>query len=264
MSNEMDTKAPIVIAHRGFSSEYPENTVTSFEAAVSAGFNYIELDIHLTADSVIVVMHDETVNRTTNGEGNIRDLYLEEIKSLDAGSWFDSNSPSEQVPTLKEILVKFENRVHIFVEIKSEEEDLLIELRSLLETMGWIPDSNYDKSQKALPVPGISIISFMQDQLLLSAKVFPELAHGLLTIETSEELIEWCVSKGMVGIFPYVAYVDRSFVSSAHNSGLYVGAWGFENPEQLSCSLALGLDGVTVDWPVEAGVIIGKEISLDE
>ena len=200
MSNEMDTKAPIVIAHRGFSSEYPENTVTSFEAAVSAGFNYIELDIHLTADSVIVVMHDETVNRTTNGEGNIRDLYLEEIKSLDAGSWFDSNSPSEQVPTLKEILVKFENRVHIFVEIKSEEEDLLRELRSLLETMGWIPDSNYDKSQEALPVPGISIISFMQDQLLLSAKVFPELAHGLLTIETSEELIEWCASKGMVGI----------------------------------------------------------------
>ena len=264
MSNEMETKAPIVIAHRGFSSEYPENTVTSFEAAVSAGFNYIELDIHLTADSVIVVMHDETVNRTTNGEGNIRDLYLEEIKSLDAGSWFDSNSPSEQVPTLKEILVKFENRVHIFVEIKSEEEDLLIELRSLLETMGWIPDSNYDKSQEALPVPGISIISFMQDQLLLSAKVFPELAHGLLTIETSEELIAWCTSKGMVGIFPYVAYVDRSFVSSAHNSGLYVGAWGFENPEQLSSSLALGLDGVTVDWPVEAGVIIGKEISLDE
>ena len=264
MSNEMATKAPIVIAHRGFSSEYPENTVTSFEAAVSAGFNYIELDIHLTADSVIVVMHDETVNRTTNGEGNIRDLYLEEIKSLDAGSWFDSNSPSEQVPTLKEILVKFENRVHIFVEIKSEEEDLLRELRCLLETMGWIPDSNYDKSQEALPVPGISIISFMQDQLLLSAKVFPELAHGLLTIETSEELIEWCVSKGMVGIFPYVAYVDRSFVSSAHNSGLYVGAWGFENPEQLSRSLALGLDGVTVDWPVEAGVIIGKEISLDE
>ncbi|MQF66570.1 hypothetical protein FIM09_05665 [SAR202 cluster bacterium AC-647-P02_OGT_505m] len=264
MSNEMDTKAPIVIAHRGFSSEYPENTVTSFDASVSAGFSYIELDIHLTADSVIVVMHDETVNRTTNGEGKIRDLYLKEIKSLDAGSWFDSNSPSEKVPTLKEILTKFENRVHIFVEIKSEEEDLLIELRSLLETMGWIPDNNYEKSGEALTVPGISIISFLQDQLLLSAKMLPELAHGLLTIETSEELIEWCVSEGMVGIFPYVGYIDKNFVSSAHNSGLYVGAWGFENPEQLSSNLGLGLDGVTVDWPVEAAVIIGKEISLDE
>lgn len=258
LSMEMDKKVPIVIAHRGFSSEYPENTITSFDAAVNAGFNYIELDIHLTADSVIVVMHDETVDRTTDGEGNIRDLYLDQIKSLDAGSWFDSNSPSEEVPTLREILAKFENRVHIFVEIKSEEEKLLTELRHLLESMGWLPDSNYNRSQGLLTVPGISIISFLQSQLVLSAKIFPELAHGLLTIEASDELIEWCVSKGMVGVFPYVGYIDKNFVSNAHTSGLYVGAWGFEYPEQLSRVLGLGLDGVTVDWPVEAGALINE------
>ena len=255
----MSSQAPIIIAHRGFSSENPENTIKSFQASVNAGFNYIELDIHLTADSEIVVMHDETVDRTTDGTGEIKDLSLEQIKKLDAGSWFGDTSLKEEVPTLEEVLIKFRNKVHIFIEIKSEEKELLTSLRNLLESLKWINDQDFDKSEERLRIPGISIISFLPAPLILSSQIFPELDHGLLITTASDDLIAWCVTHSMVGIFPYVGSINKNFIQKAHDSGLYVGAWGFENPKQLSAVNGLGLDGVTVDWPIKAGEILSKE-----
>ena len=149
--------------------------------------------------------------------------------------------------------------MHIFIEIKSEEKELLTSLRNLLESLKWINDQDFDKSEERLRIPGISIISFLPAPLILSSQIFPELDHGLLITTASDDLIAWCVTHSMVGIFPYVGSINKNFIRKAHDSGLYVGAWGFENPKQLAAVNGLGLDGVTVDWPIKAGEILSKE-----
>ena len=94
-----------IIAHRGASALRPENTIASFDLAVESGFKLIELDVHLTSDNIPVIMHDETVDRTTNGTGNINSLSLKDIKKLNAGYNFDSQIKYlENIPTLSEII----------------------------------------------------------------------------------------------------------------------------------------------------------------
>ena len=94
-----------IFAHRGSKGTHPENTLTSFKEAVRVGSDGIELDVHLTKDGHLVVIHDETVDRTTNGTGEIKNLTLAEIKELDAGSWFHNKYAGEKIPTLEEVLL---------------------------------------------------------------------------------------------------------------------------------------------------------------
>ena len=94
-----------IFAHRGSKGTHPENTLASFKEAVRVGSDGIELDVHLTKDGHLVVIHDETVDRTTNGTGEIRNLTLAEIKAMDAGSWFNETFAGEKIPTLEEVLL---------------------------------------------------------------------------------------------------------------------------------------------------------------
>lgn len=94
-----------IFAHRGSKGTHPENTLASFKEAVRVGSDGIELDVHLTKDGYLVVIHDETVDRTTNGTGEIRNLTLAEIKAMDAGSWFHNKYAGEKIPTLEEVLL---------------------------------------------------------------------------------------------------------------------------------------------------------------
>ena len=109
---------PVVIAHRGFRSKYPENTLIAFDAAIQAGAPMIELDVTLSKDRKIVVIHDDTVNRTTNGTGNVKALTLAELKNLDAGTWFDTAFQDERLPTLEEVVDMAVGRAAINIEIK--------------------------------------------------------------------------------------------------------------------------------------------------
>ena len=113
-----ELKAPVVIAHRGFRSKYPENTLTAFDAALEAGAPMIELDVTLSKDRKIVVIHDDTLDRTTNGTGNVREFSLAQLKGLDAGSWFDPRFATETMPTLEEVVDLVKGRGTINIEIK--------------------------------------------------------------------------------------------------------------------------------------------------
>ena len=94
-----------IFAHRGSKGTHPENTLASFKEAVRVGSDGIELDVHLTKDGHLVVIHDETVDRTTNATGEIRNLTLAEIKAMDAGSWFHNKHAGDKIPTLEEVLL---------------------------------------------------------------------------------------------------------------------------------------------------------------
>ncbi|MBU0994288.1 MAG: glycerophosphodiester phosphodiesterase [Proteobacteria bacterium] len=118
MTRLNELKHPLVIAHRGFRQKYPENTLVSFEAAVREGVEMIELDVTLTQDRKMVIIHDDTLDRTTNGKGNVSDHPLSELKKLDAGSWFSPGFKGERLPTLEDVLDAFAGKVAINIEIK--------------------------------------------------------------------------------------------------------------------------------------------------
>ena len=109
------------IAHRGASSYAPENIFAAFDLAVEMGIEEIELDVQFTSDSHIVVIHDETLDRTTDSAGPLSDLRLEEIQSLDAGSWFDEKFAGEKIPILDEVFDRYKNDFQFHIEIKSKE-----------------------------------------------------------------------------------------------------------------------------------------------
>lgn len=113
-------RRPIVIAHRGASSTAPENTLASFEEAMKAGTDAIELDAQLTNDNAVVVIHDKRLDRTTNGRGRIRDHTLSSIQSYSAGAWFHKKFAKERVPAIEEVFEIVRGRVGINIELKQE------------------------------------------------------------------------------------------------------------------------------------------------
>lgn len=119
----MDDRNNIIVAgHRGYKTKYPENTLISFKKALDVGVDMIEFDLNLTKDHKLVVIHDEKVDRTTNGSGYVRDMLLCEVKELDAGVWFDEAFKGERVPTFEEFLetVSVKKDLLFNVEIKEK------------------------------------------------------------------------------------------------------------------------------------------------
>ena len=106
------------MAHRGASGLAPENTISALELAIQYGAEYAEIDVHLTRDEVVVLLHDESLNRTTNGSGKIWKYDWEYIIKLDAGSWFHSKFASERIPSLSEVINRIRNRLKLNIEIK--------------------------------------------------------------------------------------------------------------------------------------------------
>src|SRR5512136_2560745 len=112
--------APVLrVGHRGARGHAPENTLASFDLAVEMGVNVVETDVHLSKDGEVVLIHDHTVDRTTNGHGFVKDLTLAELKWLDAGSWYDPKYAGERIPTLAELLTWAKDRVGVAIEIKN-------------------------------------------------------------------------------------------------------------------------------------------------
>lgn len=109
-----------VIAHRGFSGAAPENTLAAIESAIELGADMVEFDVTVSADGELVVIHDPTLKRTTNGRGMVMEKTLEELQQLDAGSWFGPEFAGEVIPTLDQVLERTNGRVLLNIEIKSE------------------------------------------------------------------------------------------------------------------------------------------------
>jgi len=120
-----------VIAHRGFSSLAPENTLAAMELAISSKAHRVEFDVQSTRDGVPVVLHDDTLERTTNGKGRVCDKTYQEISKLDAGSWFHPDFRGERVPTLDMVLELCKGKIPVNVEIKSEDSSNGIEMKVL-------------------------------------------------------------------------------------------------------------------------------------
>ena len=229
------------IAHRGASSYAPENTFAAFDLAVDMGIGEIELDVHFTKDSQIIVIHDETLDRTTNSTGPVSDLALEELQSLDAGSWFDEKFAGEKVHALDEVFDRYKDKLRFHIEIKSKEaEGLASRTCDLIREYGL-------EGQ-------VTITSFWKQWLIESRSHAPEIPTGWLVplgYETpwDDSVIEEALQEGFTQICPRASLVSPTLVRTLHDSGFNVRCWGVYDEELMIKVAESGADAMTLNFP---------------
>jgi glycerophosphoryl diester phosphodiesterase len=231
----MTVSAFMVIAHRGASSYAPENTFAAFELAIRMGVHDIELDVEATSDGHIVVIHDDTVDRTTNGTGPVTSHSLAALQALDAGSWFGAQFSGERIPAFDDVLKRYKERVHIHTEIKGRSTYLSQRTADLVRQHGMIDQ--------------VTITSFQKARLEEIRAYAPELVTGWLLAEVSDAVIAQASTIGVRQICPRADTVTAELVSRLHAKGFAVRAWGVATEALMRQVVRAGADGATVNFP---------------
>lgn len=234
---------PKIIGHRGSAGTHPENTMAAFEEALRVGADGIELDVQLSKDGVPVVIHDETVDRTTNGSGWVKDLTLAELRSLDAGSWFSALFANERIPTLKEVLEwSLSHAMLINIELKTG----LIPYPQLEETV-VSQIQQYGLQQR------VSISSFNHYSLVKTKRLAPDLETAILFMEGLYEPWEYAKTVGASALHCYLSVaMHETFLVGAKKAGIPVRPFTVNEPIHLIQLLNFGCDAVITDWPEKA------------
>ena len=240
-------KNPIIIAHRGGAKLAPENTLASFDNAIALGVDMIEIDVHLSKDAEIIVIHDETLNRTTNGSGEIKDLTLHDIKKYDAGSWFGEDFKNEKVPTLAETLQTINGQCKLLIEIKGGDERYPGLEEKIIQT---IKEHNATK--------WVIVQSFNKNSILRIKEMYPELMTYYLLGRNFNEFyseISDQMSKGnnvereFNGVAPHYKSLDKNKVAFLHNAGYGVFTFTVNDKSDMQKVIEIGVDGVITDSP---------------
>lgn len=227
----------LVIAHRGASGHAPENTLAAFKKAVALGAPFIETDLQLTRDARFVAIHDDTVNRTTNGQGFVHGMTLTEIRRLDAGSWFGSEFAGERIPTIEEILeFAKKNDAVFYLEIKPEG--------------SWGGEhALIDALRRSGEIARTIVISFDANVLEAVRKIEPALMTGLLYDAQIENPIERALEVGARQLAVRGDLVTPGFIAAARKKDLQVVCWTVNHPAHMRLLLAAGVDGIMSDYP---------------
>lgn len=249
------TSRPAVIAHRGASYAAPEHTFAAYDLALSQGADYIEQDVQRTADGVLVVLHDLTLDRTARGSaenctGPVAGKTLAQVKTCDAGSWFNAANPllaraeygGTRIPTLREVLGRYSARARFYIEIKDPEqypgieEDLLKTLRDAGVTPGGTVGrpTVYLQSFSAITLQRIKAVAPAWPLVQLIGRENSGNISSMLGL----------IREYAVGIGPQKASVTPELVEAAHGSCLLVHPYTVDDPAEMSALLALGVDGI--------------------
>jgi glycerophosphoryl diester phosphodiesterase len=230
-------RKPWVIAHRGASGHAPENTLAAFERAVQLGAGFIETDLHLTRDARFVAIHDATLERTTNGRGNVHDFTLAELRQLDAGMWFDREFMGQRIPTLEEVL-KF-----------GKEHDVIFYLEVKYDAAWGMHHSLAAELHKSQSTARSIVISFDQSTLTALRQVDSTMMMGLLVDEPSEDVAKVATELGVRQLCPKVNLVTPKLVEEAHRVDLQVATWTADDPEVMRTVASAGVDGIMSNFP---------------
>lgn len=229
-------KRPLIVGHRGYSARYPENTLLAFRKAVECGVNTIECDVHLTRDQELVVIHDETLERTTNGKGKIADYTVPELKKFDAGM-------GESIPTLDELLSwgKQVASLNIMIEIKSDP-----------HRHAQTSDAVATLIERHQMISRTQVISFDHQLLAQLKKSYPAMSIGALfdtVFVPKKRLIQKTLELKADAIWPSAKQVTSQFVELAHQANLKMITWTVNDSHRLRKVVLAGVDGVVTDEP---------------
>jgi glycerophosphoryl diester phosphodiesterase len=233
-----------VIAHRGASGLAPENTLAAFRKAVELGAGFIETDLQLSRDARLVALHDDTLERTTNGDGPVSARTLQELRRLDAGSWFHASNQEtaasfvgERIPTIEEVLAfGREHEIGLHLEIKptgpSGAEHAVV---GALHACGEVARS--------------VVLSFSASVIKRVHELDPLVMTGFLFSDHPVAAVTTAVDAGARQLLPHTDRVTPELVKDAHAHDLRVVSWTANTPEQMKKLIAAGVDGIITDHP---------------
>ena len=229
------------IAHRGASAAAPPNTLAAFEKAMELGADGVEFDVHLSADGVVVVIHDFNVDGTTDGSGRVAEMTLAQLKQLDAGSHFDPAFAGERIPTLEEVLEAVGSRLLLNIELKSTSlRDNGLERAVIAQ----VKRHNLDNR--------VLLSSFNPLSLRRAKKIAPHIPVGLLY---SPSLPLPLRRAWLAPLVPHEArhpehtMVDTRYVAWARRRGYRVNTWTVDDPDEMRRLIGLGVDGIITNVP---------------
>ena len=225
------------VAHRGFSGRYPENTRVAFLKALRLGVDSIELDVHLTRDRELVVIHDSAVDRTTNGLGRVAQMTLSEIKALDAGSWFAAEYSGERILTLTETFEVIKGSVRLNVHVKPDDDN-----RQELVSLTVEELRRHDAFEYAF-------VASDQESVKLVPSIEPLFDVCNLSVYPTDTYIARCLAIGCRILQPRNHQVDATFVRKAHRHGIEVNPFFANDVPEMRRLIACGVDGILTDYP---------------
>lgn len=214
-----------VVGHRGAGHLAPENTLAAFALAERLGVDELELDLRLSADDGVVVVHDSTVDRTTGGSGEVAGMTVAELQGLDAGG-------GERIPTFSEVLEA--TSLPLQVEIKDP-----AVLERLVKILG---DASVERARITLTTFDVVVAAQLRE-------AFRDLPVGLILPQPSKELLELAARQGLSGVFGRVEHTSLEFVTAARARGMRVDVWPVNTVDQVRRAKELGVAGVTTDYP---------------
>jgi glycerophosphoryl diester phosphodiesterase len=227
------------IGHRGAAGTRPELTRPSFERAIELGVDMIELDVQLTSDRHLVVLHDRELGRTVAGQGAVRERSLAELRALDAGIWFGRSYEGLRVPSLEDVLEQTRGRAELNVEIKSPASDWAATAEVLVEML---------RRHRRLQPTVVS--SFEMGALRAVREAAPEAPIGVLWQNTDiEALWEEAERLRAVSVHPHWMLASPDLIATAHARGLRVLVWTVNEPGDIARLAADGVDGIMSDFP---------------
>ena len=231
---------PLVIAHRGSSSLAPQNTLAAFESAWRSGADSIEIDIQLDADNVPVVIHDDTVDATTDGSGAVAQMHSDELRRLDAGSWFSPAYAGQKIPTFDEVLRLLVARPGI---------ELLLELKGDWDAAGVQVAA--DAIRAAGLVDRVVAQSFSRETVAALRDVAPEMRRGLLVFGVDHTLLDVCAELGVMACNPHGGLLldDPTLLERLQAAGIAVMVWTANEPEHWAALVEARVDGIITDRP---------------
>ena len=228
---------PKVIAHRGASAHAPENTMAAFQLAYDQGADGIELDVMLTKEGHVVVIHEDTVDRTTNGTGKVRDMTLDQLQALDAGQ-------GEKIPTLMEVLKEFGGQFIINIELKNYSsmlDALPLEVIKLVESLNL--------------VESVLLSSFNPFNLSRIRRRLPRIKLGLITQPKMAKRWLWRFFP-YDALHPHFSDVDRELVTSLHAEDRKINVWTPDETAEIRRLAALSVDGIITNYPQRAQEVL--------
>ena len=232
-------RKPLNIAHRGASGHAPENTMAAFRLAVEQCADWIELDIHQTADRHLVVLHDFSLQRTTGDRRTVKDLTLHQIKTLDVGRWWHEAYRGEKVPTLDEVLAFTENRIRVQIEIKRGSSFYPGIEKRLIEII-----ARHGAEKRT------AVSSFEIETLKTLRKLDNKIPLGLLTRKTRpKDILEDAESINARSIHISTHRLTKGMLTQAHLIGLPVYVYTVNRPSLMTRYLAMGADGLFTNYP---------------
>ncbi len=230
----------LVFGHRGARAYAPMNTLVSFELALSQGAQGIELDVHRSKDGVAVVIHDFTVDATTNGNGLVGEMTLAELKALDAGSWFSEDYVGVSVPTLDEVFETMGHRTFINVEIKSLYQ----------EATDGVEECVAECIRHHNMVDRVILSSFNPYTLLRFRKILPDVAIGVLyDLSVPVDTLNILSNFQYEAYHPHYARITPEMVTAERENGHFINTWTVNEPSDAKRLRSWGVNCLITDKP---------------